>query len=179
LFLSSSSPSPCLGFNPSPAALDTRSLHPGNKSPPSQLTHILIAEDTRISQDTSADATKRATSKIPSVHVAHVVHGPLQVWITSMLGRDFTVYGTYQPEALIRTLLLSPFCLRLPALHFTLSPFTLATFHLIIVALRSHLHSHFPPLPPPLTSRVGYLFLLAYINPLAWACQRKRGNRGN
>ena len=60
-----------------------------------------------------------ASSKIPSFHVAHVVHSPLQARTTSLLGRS---------QALCSYVPLFPFRSRSAALHSSISPFTLAFY---------------------------------------------------
>ena len=79
-----------------------------------------------------------ATSKTPSFHVAHVVHGPSQVWNLSLLGRALPVNGINQ--AYISYVLLFSFRSRYAALHSSISSFTLGFIHRTSQYLHYALH---------------------------------------
>jgi len=134
-----------------------RRLSPNSQVPP-RCAPIPPAEDMRIAQDTSADAihmrqlrkSRHLTSDTSCTGLDHI-----------SVGRNFTVDRNRSSPHSYSYAPLFSFCLRLPALHFTLSLSTLVPFPLVIVTARPHSPSlsRFPPsLSPKLTSRVALVF---------------------
>ena len=137
-----SSPGPCLtrlaSYLPSSILFSTRQT-PIPTQPNSFSSHLTTLRPKKIRgspKTQSADATNaRRFENPPSIHVAHVVHGPLIFWslnaspLVRGVGKGFTImYG-----ALVRMLLCFSFVLDFPLSILHLTSFTL-------------LFQYFPPL---------------------------------
>jgi len=129
--------------SPTPLALPLTPCHPFSFSlcltfsppRPSLSPHpISPAEDTRIAQPPSADATRARRIKKLSFHVAHVVHRTSQTWAVSLFGRTITIHRIDQ--ASFRTFPYVSGRLISPALHSTASYFALVLYHRTL----PHLH---------------------------------------
>ena len=86
-----------LASNPSSSTLIAIRSTPSHRLPLSSHPDPFRPKTNESPQTHRPTPQTRVTSKIPSVHVAHVVHGPSQAWARSPLRRTITIHRVIQP----------------------------------------------------------------------------------